>query len=125
MDCGADELVMAAVPDLIVQALDKLVDNAASFTPPGGRISLQLQPQGERIALAVENQGPLLPVAMQTQLFDSMVSVREKGNEVHLGLGLHIVRLIMDFHGGRVWAENLPDASGVRFTLEFPVTLTR
>ncbi|MCZ6830178.1 MAG: ATP-binding protein [Gammaproteobacteria bacterium] len=119
LDCAVNECRLAAVPDLIVQALDKLVDNATSFTPVGERITLRLQPLGERITLSVENQGPLLPAAMQTQLFDSMVSVREKGNQVHLGLGLHIVRLIMDFHGGRVWAENLPDASGVRFTLEF------
>ena len=56
---------------------------------------------------------------MQGQLFDSMVSVREKSGQVHLGLGLHIVRLIMDFHGGRVRAENLDDGSGVRFILEF------
>ena len=57
---------------------------------------------------------------MQKQLFDSMVSLREKNDEVHLGLGLHIVRLIMDFHRGRVSAENLDDNSGVRFTLAFP-----
>jgi dedicated sortase system histidine kinase len=119
---SVDSCNVMGVPDLVVQALDKLVDNAASFTVPGGPIKLKLQSSGECVSLAVENQGPPLPVAMQGQLFDSMVSVRDKGEDVHLGLGLHIVRLIMDFHGGRVSAENLPDTSGVRFIMTFPRT---
>ena len=119
LECELEELRLQGVADLIVQALDKLVDNAVSFTTPGDSITLRLQAQGEQATLVVENQGPLLPESMQGQLFDSMVSVREKSSQVHLGLGLHIVRLIMDFHGGRVHAENLEDGSGVRFTLEF------
>jgi two-component system sensor histidine kinase ChvG len=107
---------MEGVPDLLAQMLDKLVDNATSFTPAGGRITLSL---GDS-SLSVKNEGPLLPLEMQQQLFDSMVSVRDKSDRVHLGLGLHIVRLIVDFHGASVQASNLEDGSGVIFTVEFP-----
>jgi K+-sensing histidine kinase KdpD len=69
----------------------------------------------------VANEGPLLPESMQQQLFDSMVSVRESSERVHLGLGLHIVRLIVDFHEGSVRAQNLEDGSGVIFRVSFPL----
>ena len=61
---------------------------------------------------------------MEKQLFQSMVSIREKkgkNDEPHLGLGLHIVRLIAEFHNGEVSARNLVD--GVSFTLEIPSEL--
>jgi two-component system sensor histidine kinase ChvG len=118
--CSLESCIVRGAPDLVVQALDKLVDNAASFTAAGDTITLHLSTSDDGVHLAVENQGALLPESMQRQLFDSMVSLRAKNDQVHLGLGLHIVRLIMDFHRGRVWGENLEDARGVRFTLAFP-----
>ncbi len=109
------------VPDLVAQMLDKLMDNAASFTPAGGSIHLGLSQADDWAELSVSNEGPLLPAAMQQQLFDSMVSVRDRSDRVHLGLGLHIVRLIVDFHGGAARAENLPDHSGVVFRIRLPL----
>ena len=109
------------VPELVVQALDKLLENAASFCPPGGRITVRLAPAAEHWALSVSNQGPLLPAELQEHLFDPMVSLRQsESGGVHLGLGLHIVRLIVDFHRGRVRAENLPAGDGVCVTMSFP-----
>ena len=61
------------------------------------------------------------PEAMVTRLFDSMVSVRvaEPGRDGgHLGLGLYIVRLVAEFHGGRVRARNLSAGGGARFEVE-------
>ncbi|MEP5764350.1 MAG: ATP-binding protein [Halieaceae bacterium] len=120
--CELDSQPMHGVPELLAQMLDKLMDNAASFAPAGGKITLQLKSAApDRVELSVSNEGPLLPAAMQQQLFDSMVSVRDKSERVHLGLGLHIVKLIVDFHGGSARAENLADGSGVRFVLELPL----
>lgn len=130
-ECEIDTAPVRGVPDLLAQMLDKLFDNAASFTPPDGLIKLTLtgtlRPQGvggsrSWVQLRLENEGPTLPESMQRQLFDSMVSVRDKSERVHLGLGLHIVRLIVDFHEGKVEARNLDDGSGVVFTIELPVS---
>ncbi|MBN8427042.1 MAG: hypothetical protein J0L65_06215 [Xanthomonadales bacterium] len=106
-------------PDLIVQALEKLVDNARSFCPPGGHIQIQLSSHADRILLAVCNDGPPLPEGNPARLFDSLVSVRNAqrnaGRAPHLGLGLHIVRLVCELHGGFATAENRN--TGVCFTL--------
>lgn len=108
-------------PELIAQALDKLVDNARSFCPEDGWVLLALAPTADGAQIAVANCGPLLPAALQDRLFDSLVSLRDKaqrGDGVpHLGLGLHIVRLIAEFHRGAAMARNLPSADGVEFRL--------
>ena len=123
LECELERLDAHGVPDLVAQMLDKLMDNAASFTPEGGDITLSLaaDDSGQAI-IGLRNQGPLLPESMQRQLFDSMVSVRDKSERVHLGLGLHIVRLIVDFHGGSVRADNLTDGSGVMFSVRLPLS---
>jgi two-component system, OmpR family, sensor histidine kinase ChvG len=110
-------------PDLMVQLLDKLMDNATDFCPEGGEIRLTLsrEPGSGNLHLSVANQGPPLPEAMEAQLFDSLVSVRPQSHERgHLGLGLSIVRLIAQYHSGEVRAANAPDGAGVVFTLILP-----
>ena len=115
------EAWVSGVPELIVQALDKLMDNAASFCPEGGRITLRLMPGADVWELSVSNEGSPLPDELQERLFDPMVSLRQgESDGVHLGLGLHIVRLIAEFHRGLARAENLPDGAGVRVTLQVP-----
>jgi dedicated sortase system histidine kinase len=108
-------------PDLIVQMLDKLMDNAADFCPEGGRIELALEADQRWCRLTVTNAGPPLPPQLDGRLFESLVSHRP-ANEAkpHLGLGLYIVRLIADFHRAVVTATNLPDDSGVVFEVQLP-----
>ena len=114
MQCSTDQAMTTACPELLVQAMDKLMDNAASFCPSGGTITLQLEEQERHWKLAVSNEGPTLPGEMQGALFNSMVSIRDKDSEeVHLGLGLHIVQLIADFHGAELDIRNLENGSGV------------
>jgi len=108
-------------PDLIAQLLDKLMDNALDFTPPGATITIGLDGDSRMCRLSVRNEGPQLPPGMDDRLFESLVSGRAGAEgKPHLGLGLYIVRLIADFHGGTVRAENAADLSGVIVTLELP-----
>jgi signal transduction histidine kinase len=109
-------------PDLLAQALDKLVDNALGLMGPDDRLTLALVPKGDWRHVSVRNTGTRLPDELQDQLFDSLVSVREPGADLHLGLGLHIVRLVAEAHGGSVEARNLPDDGGVAFTLHLPAS---
>lgn len=109
-------------PDLIAQMLDKLVANADEFGAPGTPVALRLSDVNGVLRLVVANDGPPLPEGMRNRLFDSMVSVRPQtgGATPHLGLGLYIVRLVAEFHGGRVRAENRTDGTGVEIIVTLP-----
>lgn len=108
-------------PELIAQLLDKLMDNAADFTPPDGAIVLSLEAAPAHYVLTLDNEGPLLPAGSSEQLFESLVSGRNSdADKPHLGLGLFIVRLIARFHGGRCSAANRDDGRGVRMRIELP-----
>jgi dedicated sortase system histidine kinase len=115
-------LAAHGVPDAVAQLLDKLVENAGDFAPAGSAIRISLARHGGHLRLAVENDGPAIAAEVLPRLFDSMVSVREagQGRGGHLGLGLAIVRLVAEFHGGSARALNLPGGQGVRFEADFP-----
>ncbi|BFI94862.1 MAG: proteobacterial dedicated sortase system histidine kinase [Rhodanobacter sp.] len=122
LDCVLPDepLHLHCAPEPIAQALDKLFDNALSFTPPDGWLQLSLRAIDGGAEIELSNQGPLLPAAMQGRLFDSLVSLRDKatpGDAPHLGLGLYVVRLVAERHGGIASARNLDDGNGVAFSL--------
>ncbi|HSX84222.1 MAG TPA: ATP-binding protein, partial [Cellvibrio sp.] len=129
-DIPANEsFVIHGSADLIVQMIDKLFDNACDFCPPEGKVIFSLRKLKDQVVLTVSNDGPLLPQKMQSQLFDSLVSIRDakdKHNDdnIHLGLGLHIVRLIVEVHHARVKARNRADNSGVEFEVIFPPAIS-
>ena len=68
--------------------------------------------------MAVTNPGPPLPERMRSQLFDSMVSMREGKDSEHLGLGLYVAKLIAEGHGGSISAGNVD--GGVMFSVSIP-----
>jgi two-component system, OmpR family, sensor histidine kinase ChvG len=105
-------------PELLVQLLDKLVDNARDFTPENGLIQISLRVDPKYLLLSVFNQGSALPDELANDIFSPFVSLRSSGQEGHLGQGLLIARLIAEHHGGRIQAGNEQD--GVRFTVALP-----
>jgi two-component system sensor histidine kinase ChvG len=121
LDVPTGRIGLHGAPELIAQALDKLVDNARSFTPDDGWIRIRLRAVDAGAELAVANNGPPLPGRMQERLFESLVSVREgtqqRSEAPHLGLGLFVVRLVAELHQGQASAVNLPDGAGVEFRL--------
>jgi signal transduction histidine kinase len=112
-------------PELVAQALDKLVENAVDFAPAGSTIRLALERREQAWRLSVSNAGSRLPPGSPTQLFQSLVSLRDDDRGPHLGLGLYIVRLVAESHGGRAGAMPLPQDAGVRFYMDFPAPAPR
>ncbi len=110
-------------PDLAAQLLDKLVENAVDFSLPDTPVRVTLEESNGTAVLTVANSGPLLPQEMQGRLFESMVSVRgeRRPGAPHLGLGLYVARLIAEFHGGSIAAENLPTGDGVAISARLPI----
>ncbi len=121
LNLPVESFEIRCAPDLIAQALDKLVDNAISLSPQDCEINISLGLEEGTCLLSVANRGSRLPDVLHEQLFDSLVSLREnRVSGQHLGLGLHIVRLVAEAHGGSVRARNLPDDAGVEFTIHLP-----
>jgi signal transduction histidine kinase len=102
-------------PELLVQLLDKLVDNAVDFSGHDDEIVVAIRRDDKDVVLSVTNPGPPLPDSLRHRIFQSMVSVRATGGEDNLGLGLHIARIIAEGHRGTIEASNTRD--GVRFEL--------
>lgn len=124
VDICNEHLKLKGSQDLIVQMLDKLIGNAVDFhefnTPIF--ISLALSAEGNFAELVVRNTGIHLPEGGLQQLFQPMVSIRSASSQTtvpHLGLGLYIVKLIVDKHLGKIIAKNW--RAGVKFCVELPI----
>jgi signal transduction histidine kinase len=98
-------------------ALDSLVENAVRYTEEGGRIALAAYPDEESVVIEVCDNGPGIPDEELPYIFESFRSGASLGGT---GIGLAIVKTIMEAHGGAVSAENLP-GGGTRFRLRLPV----
>jgi dedicated sortase system histidine kinase len=122
LDVPADGCLLYGAPELIAQMLDKLIENAVDFTPPGGTITVKVARAGGRYGLSVENDGPSIPDAMLGRLFESLFEHRQGSEDKpHFGLGLYIVRLIAEFHDGNALAANRPDGNGAAFRVSLPM----
>jgi signal transduction histidine kinase len=120
-EAPSQPIIVDGAPELIAQMLDKLTANAVEFAN-GGAIDVSVTRADGTVRLAVANDGPPLPEGMAGRLFESMVSVRPGGESgvPHLGLGLYIVRVIAEFHGGTAQAANKADGTGVVVTVVLP-----
>jgi two-component system sensor histidine kinase ChvG len=117
-----DPCFARGAPDLMVQLLDKLIENAVDFCPKDGTVTVRLARVPANYCLQVANDGPLIPEALMGRLFESLFEQREGGDDKpHFGLGLYIVRLVAEFHGGSAVAANRDDGSGVVFTITLPL----
>ncbi len=122
IDFSSVDVRITGQPDLLVQMLDKLVDNAVGFSPEAQPIRILLLRDEYQLRIAIRNHGPLLPDHLRNRLFDPMVTVRDqRGASPHLGLGLYIVRLIVERHHGAVSAANLPQEEGVEMRVALPL----
>ena len=109
-------------PDHIAQMLDKLVDNAMDFAADETDIIIRMRRDEEYAIIDVINDGSELPTDMQERIFEPMVSLgRKDAQKSKLGMGLYVVKLIANYHGGRVSARNLRTRKGVIFTVALPI----
>lgn len=112
------------------QVIRNLVENARSFSPPGGQVTVTLLRvtgvRGPMVRIMVEDEGPGVPPDKLEKIFQRFYTDRPAGAKFgnNSGLGLSIVRQITDTHRGTVWAENrMTDGriAGARFVVELPV----
>lgn len=122
LEIPAGPCFIRGAPELLVQLLDKLIENAVDFCPAGDNIIVRLERAPAGYLLHVQNDGPPIPQALHGRLFESLFEQRRGRDEKpHFGLGLYIVRLIAEFHGGTAAAANRPDGGGAVFTISLPL----
>lgn len=114
----APNVVLEGDETKLTWALSNLVANALRYTPHGGRIHVTTGTTGDLVRISVHDTGPGIPLAQQERIFERFTQV-PGGDAGAAGLGLAIVRDIVQAHGGRVHLESAPGA-GTRFTLELP-----
>jgi len=120
-------VAVRAAPERLSQVAENLLDNAASFTPPGGRVRVELEADGGVARFAVLDRGPGVPADHAERIFDRFFSYRESGERGgggrrngHAGLGLAIAKAIVEGYGGSIRAVDRPQG-GARFEVTLPL----
>ena len=110
------------------QVFRNLIDNARSFSPPGGTVVISVDHSGDEVFAFIDDDGPGMPPENLETVFERFYTSRPKGAAFggNSGLGLAIARQIVEAHGGRIWAENRrgdADSSpvGARFVVALPI----
>jgi len=106
-------------PDAVSQAVLNLLDNAAKYSGESRFIRLQLRAEDHQIVFEVEDRGIGIPLEERERIFQQFYRARGSGETGGYGVGLFLVRHIMDAHRGRVELESEP-GRGSRFRLIFP-----
>jgi PAS domain S-box-containing protein len=106
----------------LAQVVGNLLNNAAKYTPPGGRVTLSAVEEGADLRLTVEDTGVGIPRDMLARVFDRFVQAEQHLDRAQggLGIGLSVVRALVEMHGGRVAAESPGPGLGSRFHVWLP-----
>jgi len=113
-------LVANVDPTLIKEAVGNLLSNAASYAPEDSDINVRIFNDAGFAVITVDNKGPEVPANTEA-LFGPFSSTRAGVSSVHQGLGLYLVRLVVQHYGGRASLGNLPDGVGVRAMMWIPL----
>lgn len=120
----------------LTQVITNLVDNAISFSPPNGVVTLNVHQTPHHIEIIIDDEGPGIPEDRLSMIFDRFYTDRPQSESLrgkNSGLGLSISREIVHAHNGEIWAENrrnngsdlLSKAQGARFIVRLPKLATK
>jgi two-component system, OmpR family, sensor histidine kinase KdpD len=104
-------------PDAVEHALSNLIENAAKYAQAGTRITVRVREVGDEVLVSVADQGPGIPSSDLPHVFDRGRRLANDSERPGAGLGLSIVRALVNAHGGRIWAESTEQGATISFTL--------
>jgi two-component system, chemotaxis family, CheB/CheR fusion protein len=118
-----EEIILDADPGRLEQVIVNLLANAAKYTPPGGHIDVRAEVQGDEVAIAVSDTGVGIAPAMLPHVFDTFAQADRSLDRAEggLGLGLALVRTLVELHEGRAEARSAGLGKGAEFVLHLPL----
>ena len=132
MERSGHQLVMSLDPEAvgvegdsvrIVQVLTNLLVNAATYTPPGGRIELRAERENETVTICVSDNGVGIPAELLPQIFEPFTRVERLHHDTQagFGIGLTLARELVRLHGGTIEARSGGPGLGSEFTVTLPI----
>jgi two-component system sensor histidine kinase ChvG len=118
-----ESTVVMGDPGRLVRALDNILDNAVSFSPPGGLVEIAASHVGNQVRVRIDDEGPGVPPEAREAIFHRFHSMRPEDESFgrHSGLGLAIAKAIVEGHDGEISVYDRDDApSGARFIISLP-----
>jgi two-component system sensor histidine kinase VicK len=118
---GPEQLYYSLDKNKFMQVINNLLSNSIKFTPDGGRITVILQQLAQEVLIQVIDTGIGIPAAVQPMLFERFTPARRPGlrGEKTTGLGMSIIKAIVELHGGRIWVESA-EHQGCTFFISLP-----
>jgi PAS domain S-box-containing protein len=116
-------LMLDADPTRIAQVISNLLNNAAKYTPMGGRVDITARQDGGQVLITVKDNGVGIPAESLSSIFDMFSQVRHNLSRAQggLGVGLSLVRRLVEMHGGTVSAASAGSGQGSSFTVSLPL----
>jgi len=116
-------VLVEADPHRLAQVISNLLNNAAKYTDPGGRISLEVASDGSMVTVQVRDNGIGIPAPMLDKIFDMFTQIDSPagGDYGGLGIGLTLVKSLVEMHGGEVHADSPGAGQGSTFSFRLPV----
>ncbi len=127
LEVPAAPLILEADPVRLAQVLANLLNNAAKYTEAGGQIWLAVRQEDERVAISVRDTGTGIPSDMLPRVFELFTQIDRHADRAQggLGIGLTLVKSLVEMHGGSVTAESDGPGRGSEFVVRLSLAATR
>jgi PAS domain S-box-containing protein len=119
---ASEPIVVEADVARLVQVFGNILHNAAKYTGQGGQIDVRIERAGEQATVSIRDNGPGIPPSMLNKIFDMFTQVDQTLDRAHggLGIGLTLVKTLVDLHGGSVVARSEGPGQGSEFVVSLP-----
>jgi len=114
------EVSLSVDAELVVRAIENILDNAFRYTPRGGTIDVVAEVSGSKLSIRIGNTGPTIPEAARARVFEKYGQITPDAGRINLGLGLYFCRLVAEAHGGGIRLEESPTLPTI-FVLDLPL----